>query len=210
MPDLQALFANGTASTQTHEKNANIGSGPQQHFLKVLQEITPEGLSVYRQRIGTNRGNAYPQPGAFATLASGLSVFSSASCADSAPSPSGPESGTITEEIIEQLIGLQPGSRKKGAPVENHAAYPPVANNPEKPGNVVPAPACKQQGPFTFNGETSQFRTRRRRSRPRSNRPREARSTASCLIEHRRAHRVLWTKMLLPEVKVIPTSVHLY
>ncbi|MGH2910888.1 MAG: MlaD family protein [Solirubrobacteraceae bacterium] len=155
-PELQALFANGTASTQTHEKNANF-RGPQQHFLKVLQEITPEGLSVYAQRIGTNRGNAYPLPGAFASLANGLSVFNSASCADSAPSLSGPESGAITEEIIEQLIGLQPGSRKKGAPVENHAAYPPVANNPEKPGNVVPAPPCKQQGPFTFNGETSQF-----------------------------------------------------
>lgn len=158
-PELQALFANGTASTQTHEKNANIrGEGvPQQHFLKTLQELTPEGLSVYQQRIGTNRGNAYPQPGAFALLASGLSVFSSASCADSAPSLSGPELGTINEEIIEQLIGLEPGSRKKGAPVENHAAFPPVANNPEKPGNAVPAPACKQQGPFTFNGETSQF-----------------------------------------------------
>jgi virulence factor Mce-like protein len=156
-PELQAFFANATASTQTHEKNGNVRGSPQQHFLKTLQELTPEGLSVYQQRIGTNRGNAYPQPGAFSLLASGLSVFSSASCADSAPSLSGPESGTITEEIIEQLIGLEPGSRKKGAPVENHALYPPVANNPEKPGNVVAAPACKQQGPFTFNGETSQF-----------------------------------------------------
>ncbi|HEY2631665.1 MAG TPA: MlaD family protein [Solirubrobacteraceae bacterium] len=157
-PELQALFANGTASTQTHEKNANLfGKGPPQHFLKVLQVITPEGLSVYQQRIGTNRGNAYPLPGSFASLASGLSVFSSSSCADSAPTLNGPESGALTEDILEQLIGLEPGSRKKGTPVENHAIYPPVANNPEKPANVIPAPACKQQGPFTFNGETSQY-----------------------------------------------------
>ena len=155
-PELQALFANATASTQTHEKNTNVREGPQQHFLKTMQVLTPEGLAVYQQRIGTNRANAYPQPGAFGSLASGLSVFSSASCA-TRPRCSGPASGTITEEIIEQLIGLQPGSRKKGAPVENHTAYPPVANNAEKSGNVVPAPACKQQGPFTFNGETSQF-----------------------------------------------------
>jgi virulence factor Mce-like protein len=157
VPELQALFANGTAATQTHEKNKNIPGGPQQHFLKAMQVLTPEGLSTYQQRIGTNRANAYPQPGVFSTLASGLSVFSSASCANSAPALGGPESGTLTEEILEQLIGLEPGSRKKGAPVENHALYPPVANNPEKTGNVIPAPACKQQGPFTFNGETSQF-----------------------------------------------------
>jgi phospholipid/cholesterol/gamma-HCH transport system substrate-binding protein len=157
VPELQALFANGTASTQTHEKNTNVREGPQQHFLKVMQVLSPEGLSVYQQRIGTNRANAYPQPGAFQSLLSGLPVFSSAACANSAPSLSGPELGTITEETIEQLIGLEPGSRKKGAPVENHALYPPVANNPENPANAIPAPACNQQGPFTFNGETSQF-----------------------------------------------------
>jgi phospholipid/cholesterol/gamma-HCH transport system substrate-binding protein len=157
VPELQALFANGTAAAQTHEKNKNIIPGPQQHVLKVLNELTPEGLAVYQQRIGTNRANAYPHSGVFRSLASGLPVFSSASCSNSAPSLSGPESGTITEEIIEQLIGLEPGSRKKGAPVENHALYPPVANNPENPSNVIPAPACNQQAPFTFNGETSQF-----------------------------------------------------
>jgi phospholipid/cholesterol/gamma-HCH transport system substrate-binding protein len=161
VPELQALFANGTASTQTHGKNTNIPGGPQQHFLKAMQVLTPEGLAVYQQRIGTNRANAYPQPGAYHSLASGLSVFSSASCANSAPSLSGPALGTITNETIEQLIGLLPGSRKEGPGghpgVEDHAVFPPVANNPENPANSVPAPACNQQAPFTFNGETSQF-----------------------------------------------------
>ena len=122
-----------------------------------MNTITPEGLAVYQQRIGTNRANAYPLPGAFNSIASGLSVFSSANCANSAPSLSGPALGTISEEIIEQLVGLEPGSRKKGAPVENHNLFAPVANNPEKPGNAIRAPACKQQAPFTFNGETSQY-----------------------------------------------------
>jgi phospholipid/cholesterol/gamma-HCH transport system substrate-binding protein len=138
-PELQALFANATAASQTHEKNKNILGGPQQHFLKAMNELTPEGLAVYQQRVGTNRANAYPQPGAFGALASGLSVFSSASCADSAPSLSGPPLGTITQSVIEQLI-------------EDH-----VVNAPESTSNSVAAPVCKQQGPFTFNGETSQF-----------------------------------------------------
>jgi phospholipid/cholesterol/gamma-HCH transport system substrate-binding protein len=152
VPELQALFANGTASTQTHERNTNVREGPQQHFLKGMQVVTPEGLSVYPQRIGTNRGNAYPQPGAFRALETGLSVFSSASCADSAPSLSGPPLGAITQETINQLIGLEPTTG-----VENHLLYPPVANDPKNASNAVGAPACKQQGPFTFNGETSQF-----------------------------------------------------
>lgn len=139
VPELQSLFANATAATQTHGKNTNIPGGPQQHFLKVMNVLEPEGLSVYQQRIGTNRANAYQQPGAFRSLASGLQVFSSASCADSAPSVSGPALGTITQSIIEQLI-------------EDH-----VVNAPESASNAVAAPACNQQGPFTFNGETSQF-----------------------------------------------------
>jgi hypothetical protein len=31
-----------------------------------------------------------------------------------------------------------------------------AANKPGSP-NEVPAPSCNQQGPFTFNGHTSQF-----------------------------------------------------
>ncbi len=117
-----------------------------------MQVITPEGLAVYQQRIGTNRANAYPQPGAFRALATGLSVFSGASCANSAPSLSGPPLGTITQETINQLIGLEPTTG-----IENHLLYPPVANDPKSASNAVAAPACNQQGPFTFNGETSQF-----------------------------------------------------
>jgi phospholipid/cholesterol/gamma-HCH transport system substrate-binding protein len=148
VPELQAFFANGTAVTQTHEKNTNIPGGPQQHFLKGMFVLGPEDLSIYPQRVGTNRPNAYPLPGAFHSLASGLSVFSSASCGNAVPSVSGPPFGTITENVIKQLRG-EP--EHPGEPISI------VVNKPESASNEVPAPACKQQGPFTFNGETSQF-----------------------------------------------------
>jgi virulence factor Mce-like protein len=159
VPELQALFANATAATLTHEKNKNIPGGPQQHFLKAMQVLTPEGLAVYQQRIGTNRANAYPQPGAFNSLATGLPVFSSASCATSAPSLNGPPLGTITQGIIDQLIGREANQKEpeKESQIENHLLFPPVANDPKNAANSVSAPACNQQGPFTFNGETSQF-----------------------------------------------------
>jgi virulence factor Mce-like protein len=151
VPEIQALFANATAATLSHEKNANV-NGPQQHLLKVLNTLTPEGMSVYPQRVGTNRGNAYPQPGTFSTLASGLSVFSGANCADSAPAASGPPLGTITQEVIEQLIGKPTKTGSVGSTVEDH-----ILNDPAVAANQVAAPVCKQQGPFTFNGVTSQF-----------------------------------------------------
>ncbi len=138
VPELQALFANVTAATLIHEGNTNTPSGPKQHLLKAMQVLSPEGLAVYPQRIGTNRANAYPQPGAFRSLSSGLQVFSGASCANSAPSVSGPPRETITQSIIEQLISLH------------------IVNAPES-ANSVPAPGCSQQGPFTFNGQTSQY-----------------------------------------------------
>lgn len=142
VPELQALFANGTAATLVQETNANNSSGPRQHLLRVLNVFTPEGLSVYQQRIGTNRANAYPLPGTFHQLATGLPVFNSESCANSAPALSESSSEPVSTEMKEAIKLLY----------EYH-----VVNKPESTSNEVPAPPCKQQGPFTFNGQTSQF-----------------------------------------------------
>jgi phospholipid/cholesterol/gamma-HCH transport system substrate-binding protein len=141
LPELQAFFANLTAASQANASNSNFAphpAPPKSHFLTTMQVVSPESLAIYPSRIGTDRANAYPQPGAFRSLAGGLSVFSANSCANSAPSASGPPNETISQSLIEQIV------REK------------VANVPESP-NEVPAPGCSQQGPFTFNGQTSQF-----------------------------------------------------
>ncbi|HEX5852126.1 MAG TPA: MlaD family protein [Solirubrobacteraceae bacterium] len=139
VPELQAFFANLTAATQGSEKNANTEAlGPKEHFLTTMQVLSPESLAVYPSRIGVDRSNPYPHPGAFRSLASGLPVFDSSSCANSAPSVSGPANETISDELINQIIEFK------------------VANKPKEP-NEVAAPSCNQQNPFTFNGQTSQF-----------------------------------------------------
>jgi virulence factor Mce-like protein len=143
VPELQALFANGTAATLLHEHNPNLGGrGPQQHMLRVMNVFTPEGLAIYQQRIGTNRANAYPLPGTFNQLASGLPVFDSRSCSAPVPSLSEESSEAVSTEMKEAIKLL----------LEYH-----VANRPGSASNEVPAPPCRQQGPFTFNGQTSQF-----------------------------------------------------
>ena len=138
VPELQSLFANVTAASEAHDTNADDAGGPPEHYLRTMQARGPQGLAVYSQRIGTDRANPYFKPGIFSSLASGLPVFSSSACANSAPSVSGPPNGTVSQGIIEQLEELH------------------VANKPETP-NSVPAPPCLQQTPFTFNGQSSQF-----------------------------------------------------
>jgi phospholipid/cholesterol/gamma-HCH transport system substrate-binding protein len=140
VPEAQAFFANFTAASQAHTLNSNTANqGPQQHYLRIMAVLSPESLAVYPKRIGTDRSNPYFLPGAFSALGTGgLKVFSNSSCSNSAPTVSGPANETISESTIEQIIQFH------------------VANAPES-GNNVPAPPCNQQGPFTFNGQTSQF-----------------------------------------------------
>jgi virulence factor Mce-like protein len=140
VPETLASFANFALAAQAHLGDSNTNNqGPPLHYLRTMQVLGPESLAIYTKRIGTNRANPYFQPGAFRTLGNGgLKVFEGGSCADSAPSVSGPPNETISQTLIEQLIQFH------------------IANAPKTP-NVVPAPACNQQGPFTFNGQTSQY-----------------------------------------------------
>jgi phospholipid/cholesterol/gamma-HCH transport system substrate-binding protein len=141
VPELQALFANATAATQAHDKNADTINGQAQHYLRALNTVSPEGLAVYSQRIGTNRANPYFKPEAFRLLGKGgLQVFSAANCASSAPSVN-PETAneTVPKSIIEQLIEDK------------------VVNEAGSTTNKVGAPACAQQPPFKWEGTTSQF-----------------------------------------------------
>jgi phospholipid/cholesterol/gamma-HCH transport system substrate-binding protein len=138
VPELQSFFANVTAATEAHDKNSDTENGQIQHYLRGLVTVNPESLAVYNQRIGTNRANPYFQPGAFRQLGSGgLQVFSTAACANSAPSLSTP---AATQSTIEKQL------------VEDH-----VVNESASTTNAVGAPACTQQAPFTWEGVTSQF-----------------------------------------------------
>jgi phospholipid/cholesterol/gamma-HCH transport system substrate-binding protein len=141
VPEVQAFFANITAATQAHlgDSNTENQGPPGLRYLRTMQVFTPESLAIYTKRVGTNRANPYFQPGAFRALANGgLQVFETGACANSAPSVSGPANSTISQTLIEQLTQFH------------------IVNKPESP-NEVPAPACNQQGKFTFNGQTSQY-----------------------------------------------------
>jgi virulence factor Mce-like protein len=165
LPELQAFFANTTAATQGSKANEDVetSSGqPRQHYLRVMNVLGPESLAVYPTPVGTNRANAYPHPGVFASLLSGLPVFSSASCANSAPAVSGPPNEYVPESLIKQLRGEEvtieflEGATTVHKTINKGNVGVQVANRPGQPNNVA-APPCRQQEPFTINGKTSQF-----------------------------------------------------
>jgi virulence factor Mce-like protein len=140
LPDVEAFFGNFTAATEGKLGSSNLPHSPiKQHYVRTLQYLGPESLAVYPSRIGTNRANPYNHPGALSQLLSGLPVFSSRACADSAPSVEGPANENVSEELIKELIEHK------------------IANAPGSSSNAVAAPPCRQQEPFTFNGVTSQF-----------------------------------------------------
>jgi virulence factor Mce-like protein len=140
VPEVQAFFANVTAASESTEEDSDFNGEktPKRHLLTSMSVLSPSSLAIYPSPVGTARANAYPHSGSYRSLLSGLPVFSTSSCSSSAPSVSGPPNETVSEETIKQLQQFK------------------VANTPET-ANAVPAPPCLQQGPFTFNGETSQF-----------------------------------------------------
>jgi phospholipid/cholesterol/gamma-HCH transport system substrate-binding protein len=148
VPELQAFFANVTAASEAHDTNSNNPTGPQQHYLRGTQVLSPDGLSVYAHRTGVDRSNPYFQPGAFNSLASGLPVFNNSACGNPVPSVSGPANATVSQDIINQLTQLQ---------VALDPRYPAGSRRPDNIINTVPAPSCNPQNPFTFNGQTSQY-----------------------------------------------------
>jgi ABC-type transporter Mla subunit MlaD len=162
--EVQAFFANLTAAAEFQQSNANlpVGEGPKQHLLTTLATLNPESLALYSSKIGNNRSNAYPLPGTYSLLGSGLPVFSSSSCGNPTPSVDGPPNEVIPASLILRLINFHVANRPETftgfAPKEPAEKEELEKAEKQTVGvNAVPAPPCSQQGPNSFNGKTSQF-----------------------------------------------------
>jgi phospholipid/cholesterol/gamma-HCH transport system substrate-binding protein len=187
--ELQAFFANLTSASASQSENGDLPSreSPKEHLLTTMAVLSPESLSLYANKVGTDRVNPYRLPGSLTELASGLSVFSGSGCANSAPAINGPRNETVTENVILKLIKFKVANRPEALTGFEPATAPitvkgttPKAQEEEtaagraqikqeikeeeeeaarEPGaaNRVAAPPCKQQGSATFNGKTSQF-----------------------------------------------------
>jgi len=127
----------------------------------------PAGAGGLFQTDRHRPGESVLQAGALGGLGSGLPVFSSSSCANSAPSVSGPPNATVSQPIIEQLIELH------------------VANAPESPNASRPPRACSRV-PSLSTGSQASSRTWCTRPPPQGNDERRVRVSLSRAGPHGR------------------------
>jgi len=130
LPELDAFVGNIAASTQ-----GSFSSGPDGvvlHYLRITPVFSPESMSVYPERLATNRPNPYRFPGQLNQLRTGLPVFEDRQCANGPrPVPDIGDPNTFARTVG----GVSPDT----AQLILQFAF---RNDPSN----VPAPACREQG----------------------------------------------------------------
>jgi hypothetical protein len=117
--------ANETLMSSAHAARGGAGwdPAPEVHYLRTSQILNPQGLVYYPRALGSTRENAYPAPGAFDQLTSGLDVLDPALCANG---------------NVDQPQDADPPSLAD--PVRQYAY--------RSDGRVVARPACVGQGSY--------------------------------------------------------------
>jgi phospholipid/cholesterol/gamma-HCH transport system substrate-binding protein len=162
--ELTAFFANTVAATQATTRSSR---GPL-HYLRSTNPFNPENLAVMPRRLPSNRTNPYTLPGHFTQLREGLPSYETRHCGRSA-----------APAIVNDPTPVPgpPALPELSIPVERPAQVPDTENVtdgtyklpdslfagilrfafPSGPGAVQAAPPCRQQAPFTVDGETTQY-----------------------------------------------------
>jgi phospholipid/cholesterol/gamma-HCH transport system substrate-binding protein len=130
--ELTAFFANTVGATQAYTIPK---PGVQLHYLRTMNPVNPENFAVYPRRIGSNRPNPYAYPRNFDNLPQGMPAYETRQCGRGDPTIVNPLTGILPQELQDNIQKYAFGAQS----------------------GTVPAPPCKQQGPFPFQGETSQF-----------------------------------------------------
>ena len=153
-PEVAAFFANSVAATQA-SNIPRYAPGQRVHYLRTMNPLNPENLSVYPNRIGSNRPNPYTFPGfslryreLLTGAGTGPPVYESRHCANGIP--------TIgTTAVLDPVSGL-PLIGEDLANRIKEFAYTTFSSG------EVAAPPCVQQEPYSpsttpQSGSTSLF-----------------------------------------------------
>ncbi|MFL5844496.1 MAG: MlaD family protein [Solirubrobacteraceae bacterium] len=77
--EVASFFANVTGASNGRDV-ALDRTNQDVHFLRISQTLSPEALALYPRKLGSTRTNAYPAPGAYDKLISGLESYDSRTC----------------------------------------------------------------------------------------------------------------------------------
>jgi phospholipid/cholesterol/gamma-HCH transport system substrate-binding protein len=136
--ELTAFLGNTVAATQATD--VVPGTTNRVHYLRTTNPVSPEMLAFYPRRIGSNRPNPYMFPRAFDQLKDGLPVFEDRQCGRGVP--------VVSQQLDPLLDQIIPPALEE----QIQTFMYPVTSNGQ-----FPAPPCRKQGPFTFQGETSDY-----------------------------------------------------
>jgi hypothetical protein len=158
--ELVSFFANTVASTQASTPGTGV------HYLRTTNPLNPENLAVYPRRVGTNRPNAYAKPGNTDKLRTGLEVFEDRHCNRAVPGVGNqalpvpvPVPTAVPELPIPTVVPTPPLSTEQLQALIPNDLLDRINKFAfgNAPGGTVPAPPCKNQGPFNYAGVTSQY-----------------------------------------------------
>jgi ABC-type transporter Mla subunit MlaD len=159
--ELTATMANiaAVANGKLPVENAR---GEHAHYLRSMGPFSPESLATFPSRTTTNRTNAYPQPLAAKSLATGLPSFDTRACSSGVTAtldtttPTNPvfkarteRTKSLTKEVTPQEL-KEENEKRSLAFFENLKKY---AYAGETDSATVPAPGCFQQAPFNPIGK---------------------------------------------------------
>lgn len=163
--ELAATIANVAATTAGRLPVENA-QGEKPHYIRAMGPFTPESLASFPSRITPNRTNAYPQPLATKSLASGLPSFDIRGCTSGVTATLDPESYKDPAFAARtnrgpRTVGITPGNSQKISEEnaklteKNEERAKTFFNNLKKfayaeqtDSAAVPAPSCFQQAPF--------------------------------------------------------------
>jgi phospholipid/cholesterol/gamma-HCH transport system substrate-binding protein len=136
--EVTSFLANTVAATQATDLVS--GTEKRVHYLRTSNPVNPEMLAAYPRRIGSNRPNAYTLPNTYDQLSSGMPVFEDRQCGRGVPVISQVTDPVLTLLLPQSLVD------------QINQVILPVTSQTQ-----VPAPPCKKQGPYSFQGETTQY-----------------------------------------------------
>jgi len=110
----RAFFANASMALNASAPGVD---GQRYGYLRLVTPLNLENLAIWKQRLPTNRPNAYAKPGAFSQLASGMPVFEDRQC--KAERPSVGAIGDLLRILGGSLQALTPPACRKQAPFVN-------------------------------------------------------------------------------------------
>ena len=132
--EITAFLGNAVAATQ-----ARTGVGDPR-YLRTTNPLNVENLAAYPRRVGRNRSNPYPLPGALDDLARGRDVFSTSGCDNSTPSAQQTSSGPdVPEDLLARI---------------REFAFPTARGGGAEGG---PGGPCRLQPTIDFGGERTRY-----------------------------------------------------